>query len=79
MLLGTPQFWRLRLGIGHPRDSEIPQQQVVDYVLKPPRPAERDAIVDAIGRALDAWPDVARGDIERAMQALHTKNRESQG
>jgi PTH1 family peptidyl-tRNA hydrolase len=75
--LGTPMFWRLRLGIGHPRDSEIPQQQVVDYVLKPPRAAERDAIVEAIGRALDAWPDVARGDFERAMHALHTKTGES--
>ena len=34
--LGTPDFWRLRLGIGHPRDSAIPQQDVVDYVLRPP-------------------------------------------
>ncbi len=71
--LGTADFWRLRLGIGHPRDSEIPQQQVVDYVLKPPRPAEQEAIVDAIGRSLAAWPDIARGDLERAMLALHTK------
>jgi len=71
--LGTPQFWRLRLGIGHPRDSEIPQQAVVDYVLKPPRAEERDAIVDAIARALDAWPDIVRGDFERAMQVLHTR------
>jgi PTH1 family peptidyl-tRNA hydrolase len=71
--LGTPQFWRLRLGIGHPRDSEIPQQQVVDYVLKPPRAEERDAIVGAIARALDAWPDIAAGDLERAMLALHTR------
>ena len=39
--LGTTDFWRLRLGIGHPRDSAIPQQQVVDYVLKPPRADER--------------------------------------
>jgi PTH1 family peptidyl-tRNA hydrolase len=71
--LGTPQFWRLRLGIGHPRESDIPQQQVVDYVLKPPRTEERDAIVDAISRALDAWPAIAAGDLERAMLELHTK------
>ena len=32
--LGTPDFWRLRIGIGHPRDSELSQQQVVDYVLQ---------------------------------------------
>jgi PTH1 family peptidyl-tRNA hydrolase len=71
--LGTPDFWRLRLGIGHPRDSELTEQQVVDYVLKPPRPEERDALRAAIDRALAAWPDIARGDMERAMMHLHTK------
>src|SRR6185369_7797074 len=65
--LGTPQFWRLRLGIGHPRDSALPQQDVVDYVLHPPRAEERAALDAAITRALAAWPDVARGDMERAM------------
>ena len=34
--LGTPEFWRLRLGIGHPRNSAAPEREVVDYVLKPP-------------------------------------------
>lgn len=72
--LATAEFWRLRLGIGHPRDSELPQQQVVDYVLKPPRADERDAIGRAIDRALDAWPDIAAGDMERAMMRLHTKD-----
>ena len=73
--LGTPEFWRLRLGIGHPRDSAIPQQEVVDYVLKPPRSDERDLIDGAIDRALAAWPDIVRGDMERAMLSLHTKPR----
>ena len=54
--LGSPDFWRLRLGIGHPRDSELAQQDVVDYVLKPPRAEERAAIDEAIARALKAWP-----------------------
>ncbi len=71
--LGSAQFWRLRLGIGHPRDSEIPQQQVVDYVLKPPRADEREAIGEALARALDAWPAIAAGEFERAMMALHTR------
>jgi PTH1 family peptidyl-tRNA hydrolase len=71
--LGTSDFWRLRLGIGHPRDSAIPQQQVVDYVLKPPLADERRAIEDAIGRALSVWPPLAAGDFERAMMVLHTK------
>ena len=71
--LGAAEFWRLRLGIGHPRDSAIPQQEVVDYVLQPPRNDERTAIVDAIDRALDAWPPMAAGDFDRAMMALHTR------
>jgi PTH1 family peptidyl-tRNA hydrolase len=71
--LGSADFWRLRIGIGHPRDSELPQQDVVDYVLKPPRPDERDAIARALDRALAAWPDIARGDMEKAMLLLHTR------
>jgi PTH1 family peptidyl-tRNA hydrolase len=71
--LGSPEFWRLRIGIGHPRESALPQQAVVDYVLKPPRLEELAPIGAAIDRALDAWPDLARGDMERAMQDLHTR------
>ncbi len=71
--LGTPDFWRLRLGIGHPRDSEIPQQPVVDYVLRPPRDDERDAIAEAIARGVAAWPSMADGNFERAMVELHTR------
>jgi PTH1 family peptidyl-tRNA hydrolase len=71
--LGSAEFWRLRIGIGHPRDSEVPQQQVVDYVLKSPRSDERTAIEASIDRGLRAWSDIARGDMERAMQELHTR------
>ena len=71
--IGTPEFWRLRIGIGHPRDSEIPQQNVVDYVLQPPRSEERTAILKTIDDALAQWPAMAAGDFERAMMALHTR------
>jgi len=71
--LGTQDFWRLRLGIGHPRDSLIPQQDVADYVLAPPSRDDRAAIDGAIGRSLDAWPAIAAGDFERAMLLLHTR------
>jgi len=71
--LGTPDYWRLRLGIGHPRNTEMPEREVVDYVLKPPDTADRDAIEAAIDRALGVWPDIAAGDMERAMMVVHTK------
>lgn len=72
--LGSAEFWRLRLGIGHPRDSELSQQEVVDYVLRPPREEERAPIDDAIARALAQWPEIAAGDMERAMMKLHTRD-----
>ena len=71
--LGGGEFWRLRLGIGHPRDVELSQQEVVDYVLHPPRADERALIDDAIVRALAIWPRLAAGEIERAMHELHTR------
>jgi peptidyl-tRNA hydrolase, PTH1 family len=74
--LGTPDFWRLRLGVGHPRDSELTEQQVVDYVLKPPRSEELTAIESAIVKSLEVWPDIANGDMERAMMKLHTKEKQ---
>jgi PTH1 family peptidyl-tRNA hydrolase len=67
--LGSRDFWRLRLGIGHPGDSAA----VVDYVLHPPRREERELIDAAIDRSLDVWPFIARGDLEAAMLKLHTK------
>jgi PTH1 family peptidyl-tRNA hydrolase len=75
--LGTQDFWRLRIGIGHPRDSAIPQQDVADYVLSPARGEDRAAIDSAIERALDAWPAMAAGDFKRAMLALHTRKENS--
>ena len=73
--LGTASFWRLRLGVGHPRDTQAPEREVVDYVLKPPGAEDRSAIDAAIDRALTAWPEIAAGDMERAMTLLHTRPR----
>lgn len=70
--LGTKDFWRLRLGIGHPRDSATPQQDVADYVLHPPGADDRAAIESAIARSLDVWPLVAEGKLDAAMLKLHT-------
>jgi PTH1 family peptidyl-tRNA hydrolase len=64
-----PDFWRLRLGIGHPGDKS----QVIDYVLQRARPAEETAIVDAIDTGLEALSITLRDGAEKAMQRLHTK------
>jgi PTH1 family peptidyl-tRNA hydrolase len=73
--LGSGDFWRLRLGIGHPRDGALSEQEVADYVLHPPPGEERLLILDAIARALAIWPWLARGETERAMHELHTAPR----
>jgi PTH1 family peptidyl-tRNA hydrolase len=68
--LGTQDFWRLRIGVGHPGD----RNEVVSYVLKPARADEQALIDEALQRALDAWPILARGDYPAAMQKLNTKS-----
>ena len=72
--LGTPDFWRLHIGIDHPRNSGTPLQPVVDYVLKPAKQAERLAIDEAIDKAQKTIPDWVHGDFEKAMRHLNTKN-----
>ena len=77
--LGTKDFWRLRIGIGHPREltgklgGSMERPEVVDYVLHRPDVAEQRAIDDVLNRSLDCWPLVAKGDMENAMLRLHTK------
>ena len=67
--LGTADFWRLRLGIGHPGDKNA----VVNYVLKAPRREEQELIDEAINRCLLTWPKLKEGDYAAAQRLLHTK------
>ena len=67
--LSTPDFWRLRIGIGHPGD----RNQVANFVLHRPSRDEQTLIDESIGRALDAWPKMLAGEWERATQALNSK------
>jgi PTH1 family peptidyl-tRNA hydrolase len=73
--LGTKDFWRLRLGIGHPGDRGA----VIDYVLHKPASAERELIDAAIERSLGLWPLMAEDRMEDAMLRLHTKPVRSEG
>lgn len=67
--LGTRDYWRLRIGVGHPGRRE----DVISYVLTRPSPEDRDAILGAIGRALDVTDRlIVDGDVEAAMHALHS-------
>ncbi len=67
--LATPNFWRLRLGIGHPGDKSM----VSNFVLKKPVAAEQTAIDDTISHSLDAMDAILSGDFEAAKRHLHNK------
>jgi len=67
--LGTHEYWRLRIGIGHPGDKNA----VPAYVLHRPAAAEREAIDAAIAKAIEVLPAVLGGDLQGAMQKLHTQ------
>lgn len=69
--LGTQEYWRLRIGIGHPRNMNI-QQQVADFVLHRPRKEEQARINDAIEKSLDVIPMLCEGKFEAAMMKLHS-------
>jgi len=66
--LDSKDFWRLRIGIGHPGDKDL----VADYVLDKARRVEQDAIDPVFERSLDLLPKLASGRIQDAMAWLHT-------
>jgi peptidyl-tRNA hydrolase, PTH1 family len=67
--LGTADYWRLRLGIGHPGVKA----EVVNYVLRKPPAADREAIDKTIEGTLPALDLLLAGDMERAMMKIHAK------
>lgn len=71
--LATTDFWRLRIGIGHPRDSARSEQDVADFVLQPPRKEEQALIDDVIDRSLALLDLMLAGQMEQAMHKLHSK------
>ena len=66
--LGSADYWRLRLGIGHPGVKA----EVINWVLKKPAPDQRVAIEEAIARTLKAVPHLLAGEMEKATLIVHT-------
>ncbi len=67
--LGSADFWRLRLGIGHPGE----RAEVVHYVLRKPPAEDREAIDKCIEQSVDALPLLLEGEMERALMKVHAK------
>lgn len=66
--LGTKDFWRMRVGIGHPGE----RSEVVNYVLNAPRKEEQVLIEDAMQHAQEVAPLIIEGKLEAAMLKLHS-------
>lgn len=68
--LGSANFWRLRIGIGHPRTLNL-NQDVADFVLHAPRLEEKIAIDRAIDEVVREMPAIIGGEIASAQRKLH--------
>ena len=66
---GSPDYVRLRIGIGHPGSAP----QVSSYVLKRAPSSEQTLIDEAIERARQHITDIVHGQYSKVMNALHTK------
>jgi PTH1 family peptidyl-tRNA hydrolase len=66
--LGSKEFWRLRIGIGHPGERD----EVVNYVLNAPRKEEQGLIEEAMQHAQEVAPLIIEGKLEAAMLKLHS-------
>lgn len=66
--LGTGDYWRLRIGVGHPGVKA----EVINWVLKKPSQEHRVAIEDSIARSLKAVPALLAGEMEKATMTIHT-------
>ena len=66
--LGSADYWRLRIGIGHPGSAA----EVINWVLKKPSPIDRMAIDECMERSLKALPALLAGDMQKATMQIHT-------
>ena len=65
---GSPDYWRLRIGVGHPGHKA----EVVNWVLKKPPQEHRLAIEESIARSLKALPELLQGEMDKATMKIHT-------
>jgi PTH1 family peptidyl-tRNA hydrolase len=66
--LGSGDYWRLRIGVGHPGVKS----EVINWVLKKPSQEHRASIEEAMVRSLQAVPALLAGEMEKATMLIHT-------
>ena len=65
--IGSSDFWRCRIGVGHPGHSDL----VADYVLRKPTKLDYNAITASFEFVVAAFDDILQGDFEKAMRLIH--------
>lgn len=65
--LGTPDFYRLRIGIGHPGHKD----RVTPYVLSEPSRGDKELIISSLDSAMRYLPELMEGEIQKVMRELH--------
>ena len=76
-----PKFWRLRFGVGHPRDQERPaggRKDVIDHVLRRADGEEETTLRDRLREAAELLPMLLEHGAERVKNRLHTRKPESE-
>ncbi len=73
--LGSQNFWRLRIGVGHPRTQGV-KSPVIDYVLNRPRKEEQELIEQAISDSLEPVKLLCAGEFDSGVKLLHTARKE---
>lgn len=77
-VMGVPGFWRLRIGIGHPRTLGL-AQGVSDFVLHPPSQADQEKIERCLDRCDQAMDLLLEASMSRAMGQLHRDDEPAAG
>jgi PTH1 family peptidyl-tRNA hydrolase len=72
--IGSADFWRIRIGIGHPRELQL-NQDVADFVLHRASREHQALIDEAITRAIEVMPHAIAGEMAVATMKLHAKKK----
>jgi PTH1 family peptidyl-tRNA hydrolase len=72
--LGSADFWRIRIGIGHPRELGM-VQDVADFVLHRPSREHQVLIDDCVARGAEIVPEAVGGSVQVAVMKLHAKKK----
>ena len=72
--LGGNNFYRLRIGIDHPRNKNNSEQEVANYVLRRAPKEEQDKIDTSIDKSLEIIDNLFQNNWQKFTENLHTGN-----